>query len=580
MNTPRTSLFSVFSGSRPRGLASFLFGLTLATTTAVGAWAVTVPRSVDPGQAQKRFAPLDVSPSRDAGISLPGAEEETSPATKAQLAKKIFVLKSVVIEGVTVYTQDELRFAYEDKLGKSISLAEAQDIARNITNFYRKNGYVLSQAVVPEQEVGTGVLKIRVVEGYISHIEIQGEIKSDSERAIIATYGNKIEAARPARIQDIERYMLLMNDLSGATVTGLIRPSKEFASADLVLTVNKKSYDGGYAIDNRGTKLIGPWQHTLTFGANSLFGRYDRTQVQLMEASADRELLGYEIQHEELVGSEGTKVGVLVSHVHTKPGGSVKSLEIVGDSDLYEAKVSHPFIRSRQQNLVGRAIFDVRDTHTDIFNDVYFSEDRLRVARVGMNYNVVDGWRGNNIVDTQVSKGLNILDASKSGVDRSNANGASDFTKVTADIARLQSLPYNFSILASASGQYSCNSLLVAEQFAIGGADYGQAYDPSELLGDNGIAAKLEVRYTDVVGMPHFRDYQIFTNYDVGKTWLKDASSDVNDKTAMTSVNAGVRFTIDENFSGSLQGGIPLTKDVTNEGDRDSRVFMSLAAHF
>ncbi|MDX2074728.1 MAG: ShlB/FhaC/HecB family hemolysin secretion/activation protein [Alphaproteobacteria bacterium] len=551
---------------------------------ASSAFAQNVPTSVDASQIGRRFeeapAPLQ---SGDLGLPLPSAPKELSQAQQDKLSKVKFVLKRLSVAGNTAFTEEELKPTYESLVDKKISLLDAQSVARKITDMYQKAGYVLSQAVVPQQEISKGTLKIRIVEGFVSNIVIQGDIKSDSEREIIAAHLASIKNQRPVNTKELERKLLLINDLPGATIRGLLRPSPtEFGAAELVVNVERKAFDASASVDNRGSKFVGPWQYNATVAANSLFGLYDRTQLRLTTSSPSKELRGFELQHDELLGTDGTKLSLLASRTHTEPGDSLKNIDIVGDSDLFEAKVTHPFIRSRQENLVARALFDVRNADTDVFNNVDFTKDRLRIARIGGNYNFFDQFRGNNFIDAQLSQGLDAFGATDDGANRTNSNGEADFSKLNVDLSRLQPLPKNFSILATASGQYSLDPLLISEQFSLGGTSFGTAYDPAEVLGDSGISGKLELRYNGVVGSPYFNSYQLFTYYDIGRAWIREGAPNANDKRSLASWGGGVRTSFTENLSSSLEVAVPLTKPASNQGGHgdDARIFFATTARF
>ena len=99
------------------------------------------------------------------------------------------------------------------------------------------------------------------------------------------------------------------------------------------------------------------------------------------------------------------------------------------------------------ENLIGRILVDYHDTVTDIFKTIDYTTDRLRVARAGLTYNIVDSLRGNNLVDAQLSQGMDIFGATSSGANRSNAVGDSSFTKINMDMSRTQPLPSNFSLM-------------------------------------------------------------------------------------------------------------------------------------
>jgi hemolysin activation/secretion protein len=227
-------------------------------------------------------------------------------------------------------------------------------------------------------------------------------------------------------------------------------------------------------------------------------------------------------------------------------------------------------------------VLDIQDIQTDVFQNLLFSKDHDRVARIGGTYNFQDKLRGVNTLDTQFSQGLDMFNASGVGSQSSNPFSPSDFRKINLDVSRLQPLPHNFSVLASASGQYAFDPLLVGEQFSLGGTGYGQAYDPGELLGDHGAAGKLEIRYGESPGYSYLESYQLFSYYDIGGVWLRDAAPGANDKKSLASVGAGVRADFMPNLSGSVEVDMPMTKTVTNQNDheRRPRLFFSAVAKF
>jgi hemolysin activation/secretion protein len=547
------------------------------------ALAIDIPPSVNPGNIERRFEEtLPPLPSGNLQAPMPSVQPLPEDV-RNKLARHLFVLKQVAVEGATVFTPEDMAFAYRDQKDKVISLLDARDIANRITTLYHEKGYLLSQAIVPPQDTAGGVLKLRVVEGYISDVVIQGDARENSYRKLVEAYAGHIKSKRPINESDLERYLLLMNDLAGATASGMLHPSPtQPGAAELVVTFSHKAFEGSYTLDNRGTKYLGPLEHTGTFAANSLFGMYDRTLVRFMTTTPDSEMKYFEVQHTEPVGNNGAKLTFDASHSHTEPGDGLSPTEIVGDSDFLQAKLEQPFLRSRQGNLTGRILFDIRNSDTDVFRTTELNEDKLRVVRGGGNYDFTDRLLGIDVIDAQASHGLNILGATGSGTDRSNAHGDSDFTKFNLDLSRTQPLPHDFSLLTAASGQFAFEPLLQAEQFTLGGPNFGQAYDPSELSGDHGLAGKAELRYSQSPGQRYLNSYQFFTYYDIGRVWIRGGGPGADDKKSLASAGGGVRVSFTENLSASLEADTPLTKPASNQGDHGNspRVFFSITGRF
>ena len=99
----------------------------------------------------------------------------TAPAGEAPpgAAETTLVIRQIRIVGATVYTAAQLAEVYADLIGKTVTLQAVYDLAQRITAKYGGDGYVLSRAIVPVQELDPNgaVVKIQVVEGYIETVE-------------------------------------------------------------------------------------------------------------------------------------------------------------------------------------------------------------------------------------------------------------------------------------------------------------------------------------------------------------------------------------------------------------------------
>ncbi len=126
-----------------------------------------------------------------------------------------------------------------------MTLEVVYDIAKRITAKYGADGYVLSRAIVPPQELtpGGATIRIQVIEGYVSKVEWPRE-KLARYRDFFSDYTAKIVADRPTNIRTLERYLLLANDLPGLKFTTTLQPSKtEQGAAVLVVEVTEKPLD-------------------------------------------------------------------------------------------------------------------------------------------------------------------------------------------------------------------------------------------------------------------------------------------------------------------------------------------------
>ena len=91
--------------------------------------------------------------------------------------KTMLVVRAIQIVGSTVYSDEQFAPLYRDLLGRQVPLEAVYDLAKRITAKYGADGYVLSRAIVPPQELNPGgaVIRIQVVEGYVEQGRMAGE---------------------------------------------------------------------------------------------------------------------------------------------------------------------------------------------------------------------------------------------------------------------------------------------------------------------------------------------------------------------------------------------------------------------
>ncbi len=582
MLADRAAFHSVSFGDLLSGrLAAGLAVAALAAIVAGPALGQQVVPTVEPGQIQKRFkAPLQ--PKSTIEPVVPEGEEAVPPAGAAEIK---FTLSGIVVEGSTVYEDADFLPLYESLLGKEISLADVYGVANAVSAKYRGDGYILSRAVVLAQRIRGGVVRLQAVEGFINEVIIEGDIAG--RESLLESYGRKIAAARPVNAADLERYLLLADDLPGVDAKAVLTPSAEVAGAsDLVLFIDHKDMSFAAAFDNRGTRFVGPYQITARANFNSLMGLYEQTRFRWIGATQTEELRFFEVTHEETIGSEGTRAILSYTLTRSRPGFILQAARITSDAESATLLVTHPVIRSRSENLAVRASFQYTKQIIDILAGTQlFSDDRLRILRVGATYDFVDQLAGINLIDVEASQGLDIFNATESGTATapSRVNGKSDFFKITGDYSRLQRLAPGWTLLGALSGQYSFSQLLSPEEFGVGGAQFGRAYDPSEIAGDHGLAGKLELQYGHTLEWAMLQDFQLYAFYDLGATWKIDPLGvDPQGQDSISSMGVGVRFNINSFTSGFIEINNPLTRNVAARGPDggEPRAFFSLAMRF
>lgn len=528
-----------------------------------------------PGRFDLRFR----APNQPKATVIPLEPETLKPSEPSELKKIKFYLKSLVISGSTIYSKKRFAKLYKNYLNRTISLAHVYRMASAITAKYRNDGYILTKAVIPPQEIADGVVRIQIIEGYIDQVNFKGDVRGP--KVLLNDFRQKLLSARPLLAKHLERYLLLIDDLPGVTVKSVLTPSSTNTGASrLDIVLENKNYDATASFDNRGTVFNGPYQFSGNATWNSPLKGYGRLGAQGVVTAQSDELKYFSGFYEIPILKEGTRFLLSGSLSSSNPGDTLKIFEVDGVSSSIGFRVSHPFLRSRSENLTGFFGFTGKDSQTDILNSPN-SVDRLRVLEIGASYDVADSLRGINQVNFSLSQGLNVFNATETGSALlSRERGTSDFTKLSGQFLRLQEIAPSWSVLGSVSWQYAFNPLLSLEEFGFGGSQFGRAFDSSEITGDSGIAFKLELQKSFNIQKPYLRNLQAYAFYDAGSVWLRSRTVDGESQLDLNSIGFGARFNIDNHFSGYLEFAKPIDDIVSSEGDDDTRVFFGLTARY
>ena len=497
-----------------------------------------------------------------------------------------FNLNSIRMQGGTVYSDDQYVAMYAAKAGQTITLAELYEIAAEITRTYRNDGYLLTQVVVPPQTIDNGVASLNIVEGFVDNIEVRGPEGADME--LIRDYASHIRTGGPLNSTDLERSLLLINDVAGVSSRAVLDPSPNtVGAANLIIMVERKAYDAQIGIDNHGTRFLGPVQLSAAGSLNSFFSNNERITAQFVvapDADAFNELMYGAIIYEQPVWDYGTVLEIAGTYTATDPGFRLRQFGVNGYSGSLSAQLEHPFVRTRELNLNGRVRFDYREVTTK--NNIPIDptrRDHIRTLRFGGSLETIDDLIGvaYNILDVELSRGMDILGSNKNGqIDMSRPGADPTFVKLNAEFQRLQRVTNNVNVLFGFKGQWSDNPLLSSEEFGVGGTIYGRGYDNSEIIGEEGIAGKAEIQWNTPYVIPHIETYQLYSFYDAGRVWNGDAATLADKKETITSAGFGVRA----NFNALTEAGLafawPLNNTPQSSDDRDPRVYVNVNRRF
>lgn len=537
--------------------------------------------------AEPRFTPpvqVPTFPAELPDIDIPPAEQQAPPG-----AEQIrFVLRELIIEGATAYSPAELEKLYAELIGTEVSLARLFAVAKEIQQKYRDDGYQLTRVIIPEQTIRAGVFRLRVIEGFINRVRIEGEIGPVRKR--VKAYLEKLIGRRPVREQELERYLLLATDIPGVTAAGILRRGVgEVGASELVVTVKRKPFDAVLLANNRGSRFTGTRRAAITFQENASTQLGERIEALFVITEDSEQKYGH-LAYEQLLGSEGLKLRALGSISPSHPGGpergpALDTFRVETESLYGTIGLTYPVLRSRKRNLYLKGGFDAIRSTVDVTKgpNLRIGRDHLRVLYADASYDFKDRFGGQSAVGLGIRQGLHILNASENNdPNKSRVEGKSNATVLKGRVSRHQPLNTNFALFAAAQGQYAFDPLLSDEQFSVGGEQFGRGFDPSDRKGDHGLGFTSELRYSRPARFGPLRGYQVYGFYDLGVVWQR-ASRKAREqrRDQLASVGIGVRTQLLDNLYADLELAKPVVSEpATMETDKDPHLFFQLMSRF
>jgi hemolysin activation/secretion protein len=381
------------------------------------------------------------------------------------------------------------------------------------------------------------------------------------------------------RRQDLESAMLELRELpglSGASAILAEGQGSEGGVTDVRVTLGPGQSKTGPTVslraDNFGSPQVSRGRIAESFWDGNLTGHGDEVRLQIVHGLSPSDLRWGDLRLAMPVSGDGTKLNAHVSAGDFAVGGDLALLNMRGTGVFYGVSATRPLSRSRQQSVIAEIGLDVNNSNLKMDFDsvrVPVGEDRIRKLRLGSTWDKKSG-RRRDLVSVYVHQGLGGF-LGGTGSSRVGADNA--FTKLTLEAARQQRINDLTSVNFGFAGQLSTKTLLVGEEMAIGGADSVRGYPQSMFIGDSGIQANLEFRYSPP-GLNRSGDsrwlqaFQWVAFVDHGKVFDHNAQPG-DTKPGITGAGVGFRAVLgsaEKPYNLRCDIGVPLSGHKPNDG--------------
>lgn len=520
----------------------------------------------DPSQeAQRRFEPVrDELPVR---IELQPVLETGENAIE-QAAVDV---GAIVIDGLIELARSDFAPILNDYMGRTLNREELGDLTDRLATLARERGYLFANASIPPQSLIAGTLRVRVDEGVIDKVRVMG-----SQDRAISRMLEPLVNGRPVTIAELERHVLLANDLPGVSVHST-RFEHEGDLGVLLVEAYRDDWSGQASIVTDGTRPVGPVRARIDLRADGLL--LDAEGVELSFTATPfnpEELVFFSTRYSVVVNTHGTTLGTFGTYSETEPGAYLSDLQLSARSWSGGVSVRHPVIRRRSHGLWLEGSLQIQDLRQQRMGALA-RHDRISVARLGA-FGFLNGPGGLLRSRLTISQGLGVFGATQLGDPlASRADAQPDFTTLDLWVGYQRQLGDGFSLALDATGQLSTTPLLIGEDFSLGGSYYLRGYDFSTLTGDKGIMGVGELRYewSDALGL--FRQMQVYAFADGGVVGNLAGGFGSG---SLASGGGGFRADVNNRLDLDLEVAMPFTGPRYDTNDKSPRINFRLSQSF
>ncbi|ALA56588.1 ShlB/FhaC/HecB family hemolysin secretion/activation protein [Nitrospira moscoviensis] len=448
------------------------------------------------------------------------------------------LVKGFSFSGNTAVSSEDLEVVTQPYVGRSLDLSGLEAAAEQVAAYYRRKGYTLANAYIPQQDIKFGVVTIAILEGRLGDISVTGH----RHYSLDFIRGSFAEAMEEGVIRNValERALLLLNDYPDLKVSAVLEPGRSTGSTNIVAQVEDRrpihatlDYNN-FGFNNISRNRFGAGVEVgnalfdgAVFNFNGIIGDHpDRLQFLIG---------GYALP----LGVHGTKLVLGGSAGRFDVGAELAALQIRGRIKTYDISVTHPFIKTRFQSLLVDIGFSSKDNRLFVLGDLV-GNDQVRMAKVGVNYDRLD-LSGRSYVSFYGFQGLGeVLGAMDNHAALTTRQGADNrFTKGAVAAGRIQSLGHDVLLIVKGTGQITTGPLVVIEQMLLGGPDSVRGYQLGERFVDEGYTATAETRIPLLPSLLPATQGAIFIDHAAGR--LRNPQPGEQASSSLTGAGVGIQ---------------------------------------
>ena len=534
--------------------------VVLAPTSALAQIDPTGRSGEPPGPLKEEFQRPKPPPSPV--LPIVPLQPETGVPTQPGTVR-VFV-QDVHVIGSTVFSDAEIAEVTAPFTNRTLLTEDLERLRLSLTLLYINKGYLTSGAIIPDQDVASGVITVQMIEGKLTRIDVEGN------RWFRSSYLSdrlSLGSRTPVTLDPLqEQLQLLQQDRRIERVNAELRPGDQ--RGDSVLNVHVKDRNPFHArmeVNNYQTPLVGEIRGIGTLVDDNLTGHGDPLSLSYGQSSGAFPIV--DASYALPLNRYGTTFSPYYRRYDFKliepPFGP---LNLNTDTEIIGMSLRHPIYKTVTDEVALSIIGEHLYTQSFIGNvgiplSPGFSQ--TGVATVSA-LRFAQDWTHRTLdtvlaVRSRFSVGLDVLSATM------NANPDTPDGQFFSWLGQVQAIKqfgenlFGMQLLGRMDLQLTNSPLFPLEQVALGGRYTVRGYREVTILRDNSFIASVEprfplLRWANGEPMVQFAPFMDFANgWNLGDNRPSVTTPITSFPDTLWSVGAGLRWNILPNDRASFE---------------------------
>jgi len=459
----------------------------------------------------------------------------------------------------------------EQRRHRGVTLGMLENVADQITDYYRQRGFVLAKAFIPEQKVRDGIVTITLLLGNLGDVQLTGA-KRYSEKSIERIFRNSI--GEPVNNTAIEEKLFYVNDLPGLNVQGFFSPGDQVGDTRLnIATVKEEPYRVNVRADNHGSDVTGEYRLYSDLILNNPLRYGDRLHLAVLGAfepeTATYGMARYSgpLFHYRWGFDLGISQNAFVSGLGSNLdiGGKSTTVDLGGHFQIHRSRV-----KSTSVSLTASRIRTSQEYRSGGISST-FDDDQIENVELAYQFDVLRSAKrtvhmgGVRLIHTRMAETL-FNDYLEDG-------WLLDFDYTTLRFVKIPLLKPEARLMMRANGHYAGRQLSSVNQFALAGPTRSRGYRTNTFFADDGIHLGSDLLFEGPSLWnlrQHLQPY-IAADAAYGVAYLTDPNSGDEDRSHAALVNAGLGCKLFfRNFRADVSYAKPLNTEIPDNPELEA----------